>query len=326
MATVSVLMPLYKPKMEYVRAALDCLLAQTFTDWKCVMVNQRDDRDVRGMLPAYLKDPRITFVQDQVDRTIGENWNACMQYADTPYVQYLFYDDLWEKDYLEKTLQPFKDHPTVGFVSGNHTYLMEGESPVGHIYKEVEEFKKANVAPGFHDGKELLYWWAEKGLRPNIIGEPSFVMMKRELAEKAGPFHPTMRQYLDSEYWTRCLLHADWYDEPAVVGKFRVHPAGASAQNESMGKGMFERFDTFKLLLERVPAQDRPRMKRALKKTFEQMIDRYLKGKKEGRKISTEGSGELKKFCLRHPLLILQAVLGFLFSKTIRSNTTRTDV
>jgi len=56
------------------------------------------------------------------------------------------------------------------------------------------------------------------------------------------------------------------------------------------------------------------------------MINCDLKGKKEGRKISTEGSGELKKFCLQHPFLILQAVLGFLFSKTIRRNTTRADV
>lgn len=326
MSQVTVLMPLYMPKMEYVRAALDCLLAQTFADWKCVMVNQRDDRDVRGMLPAYLKDPRITFVQDQVDRTIGENWNACLRYADTPFVQYLFYDDLWEKDYLEKMLKPFAEHPSVGFVSGNHTYLMEGKSPVAAIYKEVEEFKKTNVTTGFHNGKELLYWWAEKGLWPNIIGEPSFVMMRRELVEKAGPFHPTMRQYLDSEYWTRCLLHADWYDLPDIVGKFRVHPAGASAQNESMGKGVFERFDTFKLLLERVPAEDRPRMRKALQETFEGMIGRYFERRKEGRKINAEGSGELKKFCLQHPLIILRAMLGFLFSRAFKRGMTLTDV
>jgi len=326
MATVSVLMPLYHPKPEYLRASLDCLFAQTFTDWKCLPVNTRDDRDVRAFIPVYLKDPRVTFIQSNEERTIGQNWNACLEYADTPFIQYLFYDDLWEKDYLEKMLKPFKDHPSVGFVSGNHTYLLEGESPVVAIYEEMDVFKKTNVSPGFHNGKELLYWWADRGLRPNIIGEPSFVMMRRELVEKAGPFHPTMRQYLDSEYWTRCLLAGDWFDVPDMIGKFRVHPGGTSAQNESMGKGMFERFDTFKLLLERVPAEDKPKMKKALGKTFEQMIDRYLKGRKEGRKFDPAGSGELKKFCLQHPLLILRAVLGFAFSKTIRRNTTRTDV
>lgn len=311
-ATVSVLMPLHKAKPEYLRAALDCVFAQTFQDWKIVLVNDPVDRSIKDAIPAYLKDPRVTFVQGERPRSIGQNWNECLPYADTPFIQYLFYDDLWEPDYLEKMLKPFAEHPSVGFVSGNHTYLMEGESPVAGIYKEVEEFKKANVASGFHKGKELLYWWAEKGLRPNIIGEPSFVMMRKELLAKTGGFHETMRQYLDSEFWTRCLLAADWYDLPDMVGKFRVHAAGTSAQNESMGKGVFERFDTFKLLLERAPEEDKPRVRKALQKTFEAMIGRYFERRKEGRVMTADGSGELKKFCLQHPLIILRAILGYL--------------
>lgn len=316
---ISVLMPLHKAKPEYLRAALDCVFAQTFQDWKIVLVNDPVDRSIKDAIPAYLKDPRVTFVQGERPRSIGQNWNECLPHADTPFIQYLFYDDLWEPDYLEKMLKPFAEHPTVGFVSGNHTYLMEGESPVTHIYKEVEDFKKANIKTGFHNGKELLYWWAEKGLRPNIIGEPSFVMMRRELLEKTGGFHETMRQYLDSEFWTRCLLHADWYDLPDIVGKFRVHAAGTSAQNESMGKGVFERFDTFKLLLERAPEEDKPRVKKALQKTFELMIARYFERKKEGRVMTTEGSGELKKFCIEHPFIILRAVIGYLLRRTRQS-------
>lgn len=314
-ATVSVLMPLHKAKPEYLRAALDCVFAQTFQDWKIVLVNDPVDRSIKDAIPAYLKDPRVTFIQGERPRSIGQNWNECLPYADTPFIQYLFYDDLWEKNYLEKMLKPFAEHPSVGFVSGNHTYLLEGELPTAGIYEEVEAFKKMHIKPGFHDGKELLYWWAEKGLRPNIIGEPSFVMMRRELIEKTGPFHETMRQYLDSEFWVRCLLAADWYDLPDMVGKFRVHAAGTSAQNGFGGKGVFERFDTFMILMDRAPDAERPRIKAALQRTFEGMIGRYFDYRKEGRKISMDGSGEFKKFCLQHPVIILRAALGFMFSK-----------
>ena len=122
-------MPVYKPKVEYFVEALECLFAQTEKDWECIIHNQPWDFDLKGALANYLADPRVTFVQGDVVRTIGENWNACLPHATGPYLAYLFYDDLWEPTYLETLCGILDAHPYVGFVSANRSYLFTVDAP-----------------------------------------------------------------------------------------------------------------------------------------------------------------------------------------------------
>jgi hypothetical protein len=96
----------------------------------------------------------------------------------------------------------------------------------------------------------------EKGLRPNFIGEPSFVMLRRSLMESVGKFREDMPQGLDTEYWLRCLLRADWYFERTSLGMFRVHGQAASARNDREGLGLYDRLGFYDTLLHLLPADD----------------------------------------------------------------------
>lgn len=308
MTRVSVLMPMYKPKPEYLRQALASLFAQTETDWEAILVNQPWDQDITHDISEYLKDPRVRFIQSDTLKTIGENWNACLPHATSDKLAYLFYDDLWEPNYLKTLADILDQHPEVGFVSGNRTYLFEGDLQKSPIYDEVTAFTAANVQPGVHEGIPFLLWWMDQGLRPNVIGEPSFVMMRRSLIEQAGPFHKTMVQFLDSEYWTRCLAKSDWYWEPTVLGKFRVHAAATTAQNEFAGQGLFDRLTTFDAAIDLLPTAHKPHAKKALKHAVAAMIRKFLDRKKEGKTVGG-GSGDVRRFVLRHPVLTMQAAL-----------------
>lgn len=315
MPRVSVLMPLHKVNPALLRASLDCVLAQTMTDWEIVMVNDPLDPTTPEHIKEYLEDPRIRFHQEDTPRGIGANWNACLKYATADYLAYLFYDDLWEPTYLETLAGILDAHPDVGFASANRTYLFEGDVPKSAVYDEVKEFSDAHITPGQHEGVPLLLWWMNRGLRPNFLGEPSFVMFRRSLLERVGPFHETMVQFLDSEYWTRCLAKGNWYWEPTVLGKFRVHAAGTTAQNEFAGKGLFDRMVTFDAAIGLLPAEHRAHAKKALRHALAGMVRRYFERKKEGKAMGG-GGGDLKKFCLRHPLLVAGALLEALFGTT----------
>jgi glycosyltransferase involved in cell wall biosynthesis len=328
MARVSVLMPVYKPKVEYFTEALDCLFSQTEQDWECIIHNQPWDptssasgdyavASLKKQLAEYLKDPRVQFIQSDTLRTIGENWNACLPHATSPYLAYLFYDDLWEPDYLKTLCDILDNNPSVGFVSANRSYLFMGDSPKEAIYDEATEFMK-NMKPGLHEGIPELVDWMQRGLKPNAIGEPSFVVMRKSMVEKAGHFHPTMAQFLDAEYWTRCLAVSDWYFEPRTLGKFRVHAVGTSALNAAAGKGLYDRLETMEAAVALLPPQCRRDARTALRHTLAGMIRKYLDRWKKARTgVQTQGGGgsaAVKKFAMKHPLIMagamVEAILG----------------
>ena len=325
MARVSVLMPMYKPKAEYLLQALESLFAQTETDWECIIHNQPWEGDpsdaearVKGPIATYLEDPRVRFVQGTELRTIGENWNACLPFATSQYLAYLFYDDLWEPEYLKTLCDILDAHPSVGFVSANRSYLFEGDSPKEAIYDEATEFMKT-MKPGLHEGIPELASWISRGLRPNAIGEPSFVVMRKSMVEKAGRFHPTMAQFLDAEYWTRSLAVSDWYFEPRTLGKFRVHAVGTSALNAAAGKGLYDRLETMELAVGLLPPAYRGRAKAALRRTLAEMIRKYMDRWKKARGgIKTQGGGgsaAVKKFAMKHPVIMAGAILSALVGK-----------
>jgi hypothetical protein len=149
----------------------------------------------------------------------------------------------------------------------------------------------------------LLSWWIENELHPNIIGEPPFVIIKKELYETVGPFNEEMPQFLDVEYWLRCLQVSDWYNHTEALGSFRVHNAGASAQNEASGAGIYDRLRCFEKLIETLEGELKKEATTARNSALEKMIGKYLDRLKEGKGVQGK-RGHLKKFCLRHPLLI----------------------
>jgi|GEM_PF-407610 len=235
--------------------------------------------------------------------------------GEAEYIAFLFHDDLWEPQYLEKMIASLDANPSAGFAAANHTYIQEGEIRTAPLYDELRAFMKQNITSGLHEHRQFLRWWMARGLKPNVIGEPSFVILRRSLMEQVGPFNESMVQFLDSEYWARCLLKADWVYVPEELGKFRLHPAGMSAVNEGLGRGVFERFQTLQIVVAGLPPEEKKAGNAVIVKALSGMIGQYMARRKEGKSIHGKGSGGLKSFVLRHPILTLRAVIGWILQK-----------
>ncbi len=316
MALINVYIPTYKPQPEHLRQALDSLCAQTFADWTALVHDDASGTNVRGIVEPYLKDGRILFMESGARRGIGGNWNACLKHGDAPFVQYLFQDDWWEPDYLQRTSDALKTDGDLAFAAANHVYVREsastGEYAAGQDTYDVLSRMRADFPAGKHIGKEYLMDWLSHELHPNLIGEPSFVLMRREHMEKAGVFLEDMPQCLDLEYWTRLLMIGNWYFCRENLGSFRVHSGGASAQNFESGAGMQDRLRCFQLIITALPAKDRQIAVAARNRALDTMVTKYFARAKSGKSMAVKGNGALKKFCLMHPLLMLRAVMRYL--------------
>jgi len=314
---VNVLMPTYEPNPQYLVEALDSLLAQTEERWTLFMHDDASKVDVRSMIETYLQDPRITFERSEKNLGIGGNWNACRSGISAPYIQYLFQDDMWHPEHLEKAIKVLGENPSVGFVSMDHKYQYEGDVPVDR-YQALKTFKEKEVDGGLHHGEEFLVWWVRRELHPNVIGEPPFVLFRRSLLESVGPFCEDMPQFLDVEYWIRCLRKSDWYYLKEDIGTFRVHPEAASARNTESGAGLYDRLRCIEQLIHSLPKGElKTEAVAARNRALTGMVQKYFGRMKGGKSVSTGGKGGsfLRKFCLRHPLLMAYAFIRALTHK-----------
>jgi GT2 family glycosyltransferase len=244
---VTVFMPTYEPRPEHIKAALDSLWAQT-VDWELFIHDDASQTDVFKIVEPYLSDPRVTYRRSEERLGLAGNWDACRRMGTGAYVQYLFQDDLWEPNYLATAMNALDQYPEAGFVSMGHRYLCEGvDTHIESIYKHVLDCRTEWLQDGLVESKKFLPFWLSRGLRPNVIGEPSYVMIKRGLMEELGNFRDDLPQCVDIEYWVRAMLLKDFVVCTQNMGSFRVHPEGASAKNR---KKLKPKTDRIKLILQ----------------------------------------------------------------------------
>ncbi|MBI2636190.1 glycosyltransferase [Candidatus Peregrinibacteria bacterium] len=280
MPAVSVCIPTYEPNPDHLAAAIESVFAQTFADWELIVRDDASETDVRGVVRPFLGDARVKFLRNDKRIGIGGNWNACARPAEGEFIAYLFQDDLWNPKYLERSVNILTDNPDIGFTAAQHSYRIEGATAAvsAGIYKEVDDARAGAMKEGRIAREDFLRMWIGRGLRPNLIGEPSFVVLRRSTIERAGPFLENMKQGLDSEYWMRCLLGGDAWWIVENSGEFRVHPSSATERNDEQCAGKRDRLRMFRILINALPSGEMKMLaKRALRRTFFGMAWKFVK-------------------------------------------------
>ncbi len=307
---IDIYVPTYEPNPLYLEEALKSIFNQSEQRFKVWIHDDASKAEVQRMVEKYLKDDRFSFQRSEKNLGIGGNWNTCMQYGEAPYVQYIFQDDTWHPWYLEAGINVFKEYPETGFVSMQHYYQLEGEVPTKDVYESLHDFKEQNIESKQYDGMEFLLWWIQRELHPNMIGEPSFVMMKRDVMKQVGRFNEAMVQFIDAEYWIRLLQVTNWFYVSEHMGTFRVHAQGASMQNFESGKGLYERLDFFESVIKNVKSRTHRKAAIAARnRAIETLVQKFFQRLRNKQKVSMQGSGSARRYFLQHPILIGKAIL-----------------
>lgn len=101
MPEISVVVPVYNVR-DYLRKNIDSILAQTFTDYELILVNDGSKDDSLSILREYeQKDDRITVI-DKPNGGLSDARNAGMAIATGKYIQFIDSDDFVEPQLLEK--------------------------------------------------------------------------------------------------------------------------------------------------------------------------------------------------------------------------------
>lgn len=113
MTNVTVLMTVYNG-MPFVRQAVQSVLDQTLTDWRCVIVNDGSSDATREFLES-INDSRFVILH-QENAGIAAAMNHGLQHCDTRYVARLDADDVALPTRLAEQVAFLEKHPEVGLV------------------------------------------------------------------------------------------------------------------------------------------------------------------------------------------------------------------
>lgn len=128
---VSVLMAVYNTPPEYLREAIDSILAQTFTDFEFLILNDGStDPQVEELVTSY-SDPRIVYTVNEQNLGISETRNRLLDMARGEYLAIMDHDDISLPERFEKQVAFLNAHPEVGVV--NTQYQSIGQNKVSTV-------------------------------------------------------------------------------------------------------------------------------------------------------------------------------------------------
>lgn len=229
---VSICIPTYNGA-KYLRECLDSVLAQTFTDFEVLFVDDQSSDETMSIAQAYAaKDTRICVKQNEQNLGLVGNWNRCIELAQGEWIKFVFQDDLIAPECLEKMLAASK--PDSSIICSSRNFILEQGLP-----KEVQQYYKnlVTLETLFPQSTEISASDYCKAvlLRTgyNFVGEPTSVMLRRDVFQKFGNFNPHLIQFCDLEFWTRVAIHTGIISVPETLATFRVHSNATSAKNNS---------------------------------------------------------------------------------------------
>lgn len=151
MPKVTVVIPLYNTE-RFIADALESVLAQTFTDWECVVVNDGStDRSAEIVARYVEQDPRIRLVhQPNQGVCAARNTGAAHASPDSEYLFFLDADDMLEPEALERLVAYLEAHPEVGLVGCQFTRIdAEGKPMNIRNPLKISLRERTRWAPGF---------------------------------------------------------------------------------------------------------------------------------------------------------------------------------
>ena len=266
---VSICIPTYNGA-EFIREALESALAQTYrpleiivsddgsTDNTLEIVNgvlSFEGGDLRGLKPNYeplrgLK-PNYEHVRILSHENYGlvRNWNYCLEQARGKYVKFLFQDDILAPDCVAEMVKLAEEDEDVGLVfSPRELILAQKDKNDEKLVMAVQSNR--NLHRGWKR-LQRLQWGSDLLNDANLmqhpinkIGEPSNVLLKRDVVLEMGGFDVSLCQLVDVDMWWRMMGRGKIGFVDKSLSFFRVHQGQQTWVNMLTGKNAQD-YDSF---------------------------------------------------------------------------------
>ena len=218
-ATVDIIIPAFNAE-RFLATALESVIAQDFTDWRILLVNDGSTDGTAEIAARYQKrlgERRLVITQPNAGLPAARN--AALRAASAEYLAILDADDLWLPCRLTETVKAFAGRPEIGLSYGLVSRIDE-HGKVFSVFAGNPRHKEGKVAPAIYQRIVDFYC-------------PT-VSVRRSIAVEVGFFDETMRATEDRDYWLRVALRSEVACIPKVIASYRSSPNSMSTDMDRM--------------------------------------------------------------------------------------------
>ncbi len=206
---ISVLMPVYNTKEEYLRASIESILNQTFTDFEFIIVNDGSTNNAEEVILSY-KDNRIKYVKQENQGIVGALNNAWSK-ASGKYIARMDSDDIAYPERFAKQIKFLEENPEYSLV-GSWAKII----PSKNIIKLPQDIKIMDL------------------LADCMFIHPSIMFNKADF-EKFNLQYETGFEYAEDYcLYANAVKHLKMTNLQEVLLNYRVYPENSSSKNRNV--------------------------------------------------------------------------------------------
>lgn len=217
----SIVVPLYKTPKKYLQQLVESVQKQTYGNWElCLSDGSGKDSPLTGYLRSLSKaDPRIKVISGEKPLQISENTNAAMKRAAGDFIVFADHDDLLTENALYECVKVINELP--------ETEL---------IYSDEDKVSM--------NGKKYFQPHFKSDYNPDLLCSMNYfchlVVVKKELADRAGYLNPEYDGAQDYDFVLRCTEQTSNIRHiPKVLYHWRAHE-NSTAENPESKRYAFE--------------------------------------------------------------------------------------
>jgi glycosyltransferase involved in cell wall biosynthesis len=226
---ISVIVPTYNYG-RFIGETLECLRAQTYTNWECVIVDDGSTDDTAAQVARFMeRDARFKFVRQENARQAAAKNNGLRNSAGQ-YIQFLDADDLIEPQKFAQQVEYLETHPEIDIVYGSMRYFTT-ENPTERLHWVWGE-NKPWMPETSGSGKEVLTAVVRHNIM--VINSP---LIRRSVVDAVGLFDNGLPPAEDWDYWVRCAaagMRFQFEDLPGTLALVRWHSSSSSQDRRRM--------------------------------------------------------------------------------------------
>ncbi len=223
MPAVSIISPAYNVA-PYIRAAVESVMAQTFTDFELILVDDQSTDSTLDIAREYARGDSRIHVLQQPNGGISVARNHALRHATASVFAILDSDDLWHPTFLETQLAVLHQRPEIDIVTGNGVFLggrLDGQY--------------ARPYPDRRPAPDLA----------NILRDETAVFIMsvfhRRVYDTIGGFDEHLRTNEDYDFWLRAAIAGfTFFRNDKPLGFYRRRDDSLSASELRMLRGILQ--------------------------------------------------------------------------------------
>lgn len=205
--TVSVLIPAYNTREDYLREAVESILNQTFSDFELIIINDSPENTKIDSIIASYSDPRIRYYRNEQNLGISPTRNKLIDLAKGEFLAIMDHDDICAPTRLEKQIAYLREHPKVGVLGTQAESLPAG---------------KVAIMPEYDIEIKLALMWG------CVIIHPSSMIRRSVLKRTAIRYEAHYSPAEDHALWCRLIPHTRFHNLQEKLLTYRLHKKNTS--------------------------------------------------------------------------------------------------